>query len=56
MNAAEGTIPWRQIYKDDDSALGSGIIGGISPLELLVVTLLTAYRLERSLNPARDYA
>lgn len=56
MKAVEGTIPRRQIYKDGDSARGSGITGGISPLDLVIVTLLTAYRLERSLNPARDYA
>lgn len=52
MNAKREKIAWHQIFEDDDIVLKFEILGGMSSLALLTVTLLTAYGLEHSLIPA----
>lgn len=56
MSATREKTPYHQIFQDNDTARDFGIVSGMSSLALLVVTLLTAYRLEPSLIRAKAYA
>lgn len=56
MSATREKMVWHRIFGDNHIVLKFGVIDGMPYLGSFMVTLLTIYRLERSLVPAKAYA